>query len=163
MRNYKIGLDMYLTAKKYLSLEDDKRRKKIMNIFKEIKDYEVEEVAFKVAYWRKAQAIHNWFVKNIQDGEDDCRKYYVVFEQLEELLKIVNEILGVEEDDKNKIVNALSGKEFDLEKAKELLPDEEEYDEWYLENLKYTKEVLDKLIKEKDKFKGFDFDYSSSW
>ena len=25
-----------------------------------------------VGYWRKANEIHNWFVENVQDGEDDC-------------------------------------------------------------------------------------------
>ena len=30
-----------------------------------------------VAYWRKANAIHGWFVYNIQDGVDDQNEYYV--------------------------------------------------------------------------------------
>ena len=28
-------------------------------------------------YWRKANAIHGWFVKNAQQGIDDCRTYSV--------------------------------------------------------------------------------------
>ena len=26
-----------------------------------------------VAYWRKANAIHSWFVENCQDGVDECQ------------------------------------------------------------------------------------------
>ena len=42
----------------------------------------------KVAYWRKANAIHGWFVDNIQDGVDDQNEYYVSKEKLEELKKL---------------------------------------------------------------------------
>ena len=41
-----------------------------------------------VAYWRKANAIHGWFVDNIQDGVDDQNEYYVSKEKLEELLPV---------------------------------------------------------------------------
>jgi len=38
------------------------------------------------AYWRKANQIHNWFVDNVQGGDDDCREYGVSIEHLKELL-----------------------------------------------------------------------------
>ena len=28
-------------------------------------------------YWRKANAIHGWFVENCQDGIDECQKTYI--------------------------------------------------------------------------------------
>ena len=34
-------------------------------------------VEIEVGRWRKANQIHNWFVQNVQYGEDDCRKYEV--------------------------------------------------------------------------------------
>ena len=46
-----------------------------------------------VGYWRKANAIHKWFVDNVQDGEDNCRPYDVTTEQLRELRSICAEIL----------------------------------------------------------------------
>ena len=30
--------------------------------------------------------IHKWFVDHVQEGEDDCKQYYVSREQLKELL-----------------------------------------------------------------------------
>lgn len=47
-----------------------------------------------IGYWRKANAIHRWFVENVQNGEDDCRDYFVTKEQLTELLNLVNQVLA---------------------------------------------------------------------
>ena len=38
-----------------------------------------------IIYWRKANAIHKWFVENVQEGVDDCGEYEVTVEQLTEL------------------------------------------------------------------------------
>lgn len=43
-------------------------------------------VNFSAYYWRKCNAIHNWFVMNVQAGEDDCASYYVSKESLQELI-----------------------------------------------------------------------------
>ena len=56
-----MGLDMYLSRR--------------------LKDNTEHEVM----YWRKANAIHKWFVDNVQGGEDDCREYPVSNDQLIEL------------------------------------------------------------------------------
>lgn len=51
------------------------------------KKYGYERIIDQVGYWRKANHIHNWFVENVQDGEDDCRYHgEVTKEDLEELL-----------------------------------------------------------------------------
>ncbi len=42
-----------------------------------------------VAYWRKVNSIHQWFVDNCADGEDNCRPVYVSREKLLELLTTV--------------------------------------------------------------------------
>jgi hypothetical protein len=44
-------------------------------------------------YWRKANAIHNWFVQNVQNGVDDCGEYPVTRQQLEELSGICKNVL----------------------------------------------------------------------
>ena len=31
-----------------------------------------DETHEEVGYWRKANAIHGWFVRNVQNGKDDC-------------------------------------------------------------------------------------------
>ena len=39
-----------------------------------------------MGYWRKANAVHNWFVDNVQDGNDGCKHYWVSKEDLQKLL-----------------------------------------------------------------------------
>ena len=46
-----------------------------------------------VLYWRKANAIHKWFVDNVQNGDDDCGDYEVYWEQLMELKGICKRIV----------------------------------------------------------------------
>lgn len=111
--------------------------------------YLVKREDTEVAYWRKANAIHNWMVQNVQFGEDDCRDYWVSKEKLEELLDVCNRVL---------VDNSLAPK---------LLPTQSgfffgstDYDEWYFETVKYTKKMIEDLI-EKDDFE--DLYYGSSW
>ena len=61
-------------------------------------------IEVQLMYWRKANAIHKWFVDNVQKGTDDCGTYEVSTDKLKELLDIINEILS------------------DKSKAKSLLP-----------------------------------------
>lgn len=47
-----------------------------------------------VAYWRKANQIHRWFVQNVQDGADDCMVHRELTRQdLLNLLDIVSVVL----------------------------------------------------------------------
>ena len=39
-----------------------------------------------VGYWRKANAIHGWFVRNVQNNVDDCGRYLVTKDNLRSLL-----------------------------------------------------------------------------
>lgn len=48
-----------------------------------------------VGYWRKANAIHRWFVQNVQGGVDDCGTYIVTREQLEQLKATCEQVLSV--------------------------------------------------------------------
>jgi len=56
---------------------------------KNIKDERVSEIVEEIGYWRKANAIHNWFVQNVQKGKDDCRAYSVSTDDLRKLLSVV--------------------------------------------------------------------------
>jgi len=92
-----MGLDMYMTGKRYISdyrKEDEELSKELNKI--EIKgkpeNIEIKKIEFEVGYWRKANAIHGWFVENVQDGEDNCREYEVPREKVYELLKICQKI-----------------------------------------------------------------------
>ena len=53
---------------------------------------QISEIIESVAYWRKANAIHKWFVDNVQNGTDDCGKYRVTVDQLKQLVKACKDI-----------------------------------------------------------------------
>lgn len=104
-----------------------------------------------LCYWRKANQIHGWFVREVQDGVDECDRHEVSREQLFELRKRVKTI------------------EADHSRAEELLPSEVgfffgtyEYDEWYFENVKYTREQLDRIC-ESGLTENASIHYQSSW
>ena len=150
-----MGLDMYLTAKRYLSKYNPEEAK-LQELVKAIDfgfDGEVEQIIFEAMYWRKANAIHRWFVSKIQDGVDNCAEYYVDTDTLSELRNICNQIL------------------VDPDKADQLLPTRSGFffggtdiDEWYLNQLKYTVERLDVLLDlPQVKDHNIKFYYSSSW
>lgn len=120
-----MGLDMYLnTASKELArkayqwhLDND--------YWTEAQKYYMTEGV--IGYWRKANAIHDWFVKNVQDGEDDCARHLLYFEDIAILKAICKQVLD------------------DHSLAPKLLPTAEgfffgstEYDDWYFHEIKYT-------------------------
>ena len=154
-----MGLDMYLSNKvylsKYMDKDDSQRIEKINDVFglagDEEGDYGAKQVEFRVAYWRKANAIHAWFVKNVQEGKDECQETWVSREQLEELVETCKQVI-----EKPKL-------------ATELLPPQSgfffgstEVDEWYLQDLEHTVKTLQKALAEPT-FKKGDFYYQASW
>jgi hypothetical protein len=149
-----MGLDMYLNKKVYVGAEYEHRNVKgkieITSNGEPINvDFKkVSEIIERVAYWRKANHIHAWFVKNCQKGVDDCRETYVPQEKLKDLLDVCEKI---KKDEK------LAG---------ELLPPQEGFffgttqiDEWYMADIDYTIKELKKAIEDKD----CEFYYRSSW
>ena len=135
-----MGLDMHLTKSRYLT---DKERASLKIEFpiepgwSVPKLSRVKEIVEEVAYWRKANAIHAWFVRNVQEGRDDCGIYYVSAEHLKSLLLVVVTVLD------------------NPDRASELLPTMDGfyfgslmYDEDYFESLEYTREILQALVDE---------------
>lgn len=141
-----------------------------------------ESIFEKVGYWRKANAIHKWFVDNVQDGYDDCGYYEVTKEQLEELLSTCITVRnGLQVEDgyvKNgeKLNNGVFCPIYeegeivtDSTIAEALLPTQDgfffggtDYDQWYVADINSTIEILTKTLDTTD----FDIEmivYSSSW
>lgn len=98
-----MGLDMYLEKRRHLSQYNEKDKvlldqlntmfgidPKTADIMEGIG---VKNVTFAAGYWRKANAIHEWFVDNVQSGTDDCRQYGVSKEQLKELYDLVSKAI----------------------------------------------------------------------
>ena len=186
-----MGLDMYLTKKTYVKnwnhmKEEDRYAVMVMKGWQpcdHIKPARVSYIEEKIGYWRKANAIHNWFVKNVQDGNDDCGSYYVAQEQMQELLDCVNLVLNKSVVAPGMIKNGatLSGGEWkdnvemgegisNPEIAEEHLPSAEgfffgntDYDQWYIANLKTTKEILESTLAEIKEGASSEYYYQSSW
>lgn len=104
-------------------------------------------------YWRKANAIHSWFVENCQGGIDECQPSPPIdIEQLAYLMKLCNDVLA------------------DPSRADELLPPQAgfffggtEVDEWYLRSLQETVDGIYKVISGIVGIPGARVYYQSSW
>lgn len=152
-----MGLDMFLYKRIYVGANYDfndvsgtievfKNGKKLPIDFKKV--VYVEESAM---YWRKANAIHQWFVNSVQGGNDDCGTYYVSADQLKKLL-----------DDVNAVLEDHSLAEYLLPTTDGFFFGSTDYDEWYYKDLEYTKNGLEEILNAPDAEK-VDFSYNSSW
>jgi hypothetical protein len=187
-----MGLDMYLAKKHYIQNWDHMRPEQRYTVsvrqggkrLKTIRPERITYVVEEVAYWRKANQIHKWFVENVQGGNDDCKEYYVEREQLKELLATVSTVLQGSQLVAGKITNGYTmtktatgivetpivqdGERIaDPSVASALLPTQEgfffgmtDYDQYYYEDLKYTRDTLTTVLAEKD---DGEFYYQSSW
>lgn len=112
----------------------------------------IMSISDEVAYWRKANHIHRWFVDHVQGGVDDCRTHSEVTEDaLRDLVSTCKEVLA------------------NRNRAHELLPTREgfffgstEYDDGYFKEVESTVKKIETIIRETD-FKSEAIYYSSSW
>jgi len=131
-----MGLDMYLEVKKEL------------NKFEE------------VIYWRKANQIHHWFLKNVEEDDEDINNKYceIKIEKLKELLELIDEVL-----ENPKIA------EEELPTSSGFFFGGMDYDDDYFEELKETQEKLSIVIKKIEDVNNNDFNdkskfyYMASW
>ena len=165
-----MGLDMYLSARKYVekidwkSLQDSDERDYAaatlpqwndvveasgMSHIADKNDIYGVSVSVNAAYWRKVNAVHKWFVDNVQGGEDNCGEYYVSNTKLKELLATAQQCL--------------------FHKDPNLLPPQSGFffgntdiDEWYWHGIKDTIKQLKRLVEMSD-FDDLSFYYQSSW
>ena len=144
-----MGLDMYLNARRFIWYNEEDLAQTVSQVFPELKGLPVKEVVVEAMYWRKANAIHKWFVDNIQDGEDDCNHYSVSKEDLAELRDLILEVLKTRDASK---LPPQSGFFFG----------NTEVNEWYWQDLEHTAERLTKILDEFPDSK-WDFEYHSSW
>ena len=181
---------MYLSAKKSVcGTEWASDKEKAMH--KAVKDAVPEifnsgnlnmiEVKFEVAYWSKANHIHQWFVNNCQYGEDNCQNTYVSIEDIQKLMDVCKQVLNTVEtvngevhngttyySDGKVVKNMEPGRVICQQKiAEDLLPTAQgfffggiDYDEYYLQSCERTVEMLEPLLTKLD---GWEFEYYASW
>jgi hypothetical protein len=142
-----MGLDMYLTKKFYVWSEN-RDKVKITGV-KGVNSRKVKEICEDAGYWRKANAIHNWFVQNVQDGEDDCKDYYVSEDQMKDLLGLVKKVLK-----NHKLAEKL------LPPASGFFFGDTNIDEWYFKDLEETQKILEEALADKG---DAEYYYRSSW
>ena len=81
-----MGLDMFLKARRYASKYNDAKLARDVAEAAGLSKYaESVSIDVEIGYWRKANAVHAWFVDNAQKGVDDCRDAHVTREQLRTL------------------------------------------------------------------------------
>lgn len=165
----KMGLDMYFYARKttYKSFSkwDNPDRANEVNYPEDLKtfsDYicdrnfksELIETTYQIGYFRKFNALHSYIVKTFANGVDDCRDIILYKEDVEQIKKVLDEVLNAHQQ---------------VEKAKELLPTQSgfffggtDYDEYYFEDVKVAADLMHSFLD------NFDFDkyqlvYQASW
>lgn len=186
-----MGLDMYLKASRYLSgwKHSSQNERDCYNQVRfacGLAGFTCEgspsgNISFNVAYWRKANAIHKWFVDVVQEGKDECQEAYVTREQLGELVALCKTVLaGIKMVPGNVQTSTTYSKEgkvrnfdagavvSDPSVAIEKLPTASgfffggtDYDENYQADLHSTIEQLEAVLNN-PAFEGWDFYYQSS-
>ena len=153
---------MYLYRKEYVSTfawtQDEKAVKEanlhsvIANHFNVDPNMGGIYVDYCVAYWRKANAIHGWFVNTLAGGVDECQPIYVSLDKLIELRELANSVV---------LTPAMAG---------DILPTQSGFffgssdiDEWYISDMKNTVDMLDKIISSVSPEDYPTFFYQASW
>jgi len=164
-----MGLDMFLHAQKVVSGSTSKpervaefeRLVEMLGVRKNIdREWPSGRVQFTVAYWRKANQIHRWFVHNCQNDRDECQEAYVSREQLHDLRDLCNRVLALP-----RVGSVLTPEA--VRNAEELLPTQAGemfggtgYDDRYLLHVKSTIEKIDHALTLPD---PWTFCYESDW
>lgn len=193
-----MGLDMYLKAKVFIGADyknDDETRPASVVEITGLTDLwagnsRYVEVEVPVAYWRKANQIHKWFVDHVMGGIDpnDGRDYYVELDQLRTLYETCVFVLASSNMAPDMIktgskIGPETGGEWvdiielgevivDPKVARDNLPTSEgfffgsqEYDEGYIYDLTETVDQIGKILSYFDKPDAVIVDlwYNASW
>jgi len=160
-----MGLDMYLYKKTYVQNWEHNPPEQHHQIEikrggvlrKDIKPNRICYITEQVAYWRKFNALHGWFIENCAGGVDECQDINVDEDKMKELLETLKEVSS------------------NFDKAEELLPPVQgfffggdEIDEYYKEDVNSTIKIIEELLEEHEQSKEHglysgDFEYRASW
>jgi hypothetical protein len=155
-----MGLDMYLYKSTYIwryeHIREQHSLPPLTLDYPGIQADRVRHIDEIVGEWRKANAIHHWFVETVQRGVDECQRSHVSIDHIKELLAAVEQV------------------EADHGLASELLPTQSgfffgslEYDTEYFDDLAYTAQVCRGALTEAsmiaDPLLAPDYYYESSW
>ena len=161
-----MGLDQYLSAKKYVSKYDytDPQNRTIKQDFIDLLPMDAPDIAthgqfagisivYPVGYWRKANAIHNFFVQNVGGDVDECQEMRVDRDVLVDLRGRCVEVLRSRDKE-------YMAKEVGLETMSGFFFGDTSYNEWYEEDLKLTIEICNKVLALPEEYS---IHYQASW
>ena len=132
-------------------------------------------------YWRKANAIHSYFINNCADNIDDCNSITVTRKDLEELVNKCKLVLEGSElidspvesgktlKDGKWMPIIADGKTIkDIAAAEDTLPSQggfffgsTQYDQWYYDSIESTKDFLEDYLENNPSEE--EFKYQASW
>ena len=187
-----MGLDMYLSKKTYVKNWNHTPKegqyevtvKKNGKLVKGINPERISYIEEEVAYWRKANQIHNWFVDNTAEGIDNCQSSYVSEENLRELfdncIKVRDSLIKSDTTTEQVKSGWSNGEKIfdevqvytDTSLAQELLPSSSGflfgstlYGEYYLEVINNTIEILEEIFKDvnEEGYLNGEYYYCASW
>ena len=134
-----MGLDMYLTYQ-YNTTEPIERE---------------------IMYWRKQNAIHKWFVMNVQNGEDQCVRHVVTEDDIGRLLHACRVVVAARISENSDAIAA-----YFLPTGSGFFFGNTEYDEWYYDGLMNTIIRLEAFLTEMNEtgaWKEITIHYQSCW
>jgi hypothetical protein len=133
-----MGLDHWLTVEFSSKNENEKIKTEIPlpnHMLDTCYENSDSNESYEIVRWRKFNAIHSWFVENVQNGIDDCGKYEVSFEQIKKIYDILSKVLYKRLDPRIALPTK-SGFFFG----------NTDYGDYYYQDVKWTKEELESLI-----------------
>jgi hypothetical protein len=178
-----MGLDMYLNKKTFVSnatiiVENQPLQK--------IQSKRITSVSEQIAYWRKSNQIHGWFIKNCHEITPDVR-YYVNREDLVQLLEVCKQVKTLLDKSITKVVEIENGFSrdddgninpkfvehtvFDCDQVLELLPPTDGFfygnqslDDYYYNGIILTIEILEKELSDNlEDDIDISYEYYASW
>ena len=190
-----MGLDMYLRAQKYVSGwrhnpdEETNEYERLVEMFG-MGEFVTDDspsayVEFTVGYWRKANQVHSWFVRECQGGVDECQATDVAIEQLVDLREVCLRVLASTKLVPGQVIHSVlysnehpkgavqmqPGQimEDPTEAERWLAPEDgfffgnQDFDEGYWQDLQRTVAIVDRCLLLNDTPGYWSFVYQSSW
>ena len=158
-----MGLTMYLTRKYLISKRYGEEIKGSVEVYingelTSIALNRLGHISEEVVCWRKANAIHGWFIDNVQDKQDDHKVHQVDSCKLRQLLELCKKVLSKAHikttDGRRKIGN--------VKEISRLLPTiygsyygDTDYADAYIADLEYTIRELSAVLQEDEEFHRF--------
>jgi hypothetical protein len=146
-----MGLDMYLYAERYVW---DREEAPV------IEGHPVKVAQFSAGYWRKANAIHGWIVKNVAEGVDDCRPVNLDRDKAKELLALCQSLEALYEKDPKAAIKEARAK---MPPTPGFFFGNYDIDEWYWQDIKETVKILSRALSDFADEAKYDFIYQASW